>query len=128
MHGRLRFLLLLQDHSGTVIGAGRRLNGVYVLDTLHLSSSARLLHQCHATVLSHYMWHHRLGHLCSSRMSTLVRLGVLGAVSPSSDVVCIGCKLGKQLQRPYPLSVSQTTAPFELIHSDVWGPAPFVSK
>ncbi|KAH7665923.1 RNA-directed DNA polymerase protein [Dioscorea alata] len=118
----------VQDHSGMVIGAGRRHNGVYVLDSLHLPSSTRLVHQCHAAILSHHMWHHRLGHLCPTRMSSLVRLGVLGAVSPSSDVVCLGCKLGKQLQRPYPLSVSQTTAPFELIHSDVWGPAPFVSK
>ena len=61
-------------------------------------------------------------------MSSLVSHGVLGAVSPPSDVVCFGCKLSKQLQRPYPLSVSQFVAPFELIHSDVWGPASFVSK
>ena len=61
-------------------------------------------------------------------MSSLISHGILGAVSPSTDVVCFGCKLGKQLQRHYPLSVSQSAAPFELIHSDVWGPAPFVLK
>ncbi|XP_039123409.1 uncharacterized protein LOC120260029 [Dioscorea cayenensis subsp. rotundata] len=83
----------VQDHSGTVIGAGRHHNGVYVLDTLHLSSSARHVHQCHATILSHHMWHHLLGHLCHSHFSSLVRLGVLEVDSLSSDVDCIGCKL-----------------------------------
>ena len=52
-------------------------------------------------------------------MSSLVSHGVLGAVSPPSDVLCFGHKLGKQLQQPYPLSVSQSAAPFELIHFDV---------
>ena len=42
--------------------------------------------------------------------------------------MCFGCKLGKQLQRPYPLSVSQSAAPFYLIHSDVWDPTPLISK
>jgi len=111
-----------------VIGASRHYSGVYALDSLRLPSSLGSVHHCHATILSHHLQHHRLSHLCPSHMLSLVRRSVLGAVSPSSDVVYFCCKLGKQLQRPYSLSVSQTTTPFELIHSDVCGPALFVSK
>ena len=71
----------VQDHSGIVIGAGRRHSGVYALESLHLPPSFRSTHLCHAAVLSHHLWHHRLGHLCPSRMSSLVSHGVLGALS-----------------------------------------------
>jgi hypothetical protein len=41
----------------------------------------------------------------------------------SSKSVCDACLRAKAHQLPYPQSFSQSTAPLELIFSDVWGPA-----
>jgi transposase InsO family protein len=73
-------------------------------------------------------WHHRLGHLYGSRLSTLIKSGCLGSTHVESSFHCKGCHLGKQIQLLYFTSDSHSAKPFDLIHSDVWGPAPFVSK
>lgn len=38
--------------------------------------------------------------------------------------ICNACQLAKSHQLPYVPSNHRTLAPLDLIHSDVWGPAP----
>jgi hypothetical protein len=82
-----------------------------------------------SSMLSFYQWHHRLNYICGSRLSALLHRGLLGSISGQKSLDhCQGCRLGKQIQLPYHSSGSVSQHPFDLVHSDVWGPAPFVSK
>lgn len=58
-----------------------------------------------------------------NKLKTLHSAGCLGNISVSDISDCFGCRLGKQHALPYNKSSSVTHAPFELIHSDIWGPA-----
>jgi hypothetical protein len=63
------------------------------------------------------------------RLSALLCRGPLGSVLGLESLDrCQGSRLGKQVQLPYPSSVSVSQRPFDLVYSDVWGPTPFVSK
>jgi hypothetical protein len=46
---------------------------------------------------SFQQWHHHLGHLCGSRLSSLVYHGLLGSVLGDVSLNCQGCRLGKQI-------------------------------
>jgi hypothetical protein len=126
----------VQDRqTGALLGTGRRhknSSGLYILDHLHmppsLFTSSSLSSSFASAAIPFRQWHHRLGHLCGSRLSTLIKHGALGDVPIDSSFQCTGCRLGKQIQLPYPTSTSRTNNPFDLVHSDVWGPAPFTSK
>jgi hypothetical protein len=121
----------VQDlRTGEVIGTGclcRAAPRLYILDSLRLpslaTSPAHVLLATLASVASFAQWHHRLGHLCGSRLSTLIKSGCLGYTSVESDFHCKGCHLGKQIQLPYFTSDSHSVEPFDLVHSDIWGPA-----
>jgi hypothetical protein len=63
------------------------------------------------------------------RLSALLRRGLLGSILGQESLDhCQGYRLGKQVQLSYPSSETVSQHPFDLVHSDVWGPAPFVSK
>jgi hypothetical protein len=82
-----------------------------------------------SSMSSFAQWHHRLSHLCGSRLSALLHRGLLGSVSDRESLDhCQDCRLGKQVQLPYPSSEFVSQCPFDLVHSDVWGSSPFVSK
>ena len=68
------------------------------------------------------IWHQRLGHPTQPILAK-----TLSCISPSltckSSNFCDACQLGKMHQFSFKPSNNNTTAPFELVHSDVWGPS-----
>ena len=62
--------------------------------------------------------HSRLGHLNISKFQIMVP-----RFSSLSSIKCESCQLGKHTRVPFPRCLNQLTkSPFELIHTDVWGP------
>ncbi|KAJ9546983.1 hypothetical protein OSB04_019526 [Centaurea solstitialis] len=62
----------------------------------------------------------------SHKNPTLVNSSLLGNIN-SNKVSCLSCKLGKHHALPFELNDYKSASAFDLIHSDVWGPAPHPS-
>ncbi|KAJ9554596.1 hypothetical protein OSB04_018641 [Centaurea solstitialis] len=103
---------------------GRVLEVVYL--RLPLSSSYTNLTASVSKIPSLDLWHARLGHLSSARVQLLANSGLLGNIT-SNEVSCLSCKLGKHHALPFKLNDYKSASAFDLIHSDVWGPAPHPS-
>jgi len=73
------------------------------------------------------LWHRRLGHLSTSRLKTLSDSGVLRKFQFSSSNNCEGCHFAKQVIVPFGFSNHMASKIFNLIHSNIWGPAPIFS-
>ncbi|KAJ9542170.1 LOW QUALITY PROTEIN: hypothetical protein OSB04_028676 [Centaurea solstitialis] len=111
-----------------ILGKGRRvgrtLEVVYL--RLPLSSSYTNLTASISTTSSFDIWHARLGHLSSAKIKLLANSGLLGNTT-SNEVSSLSCKLGKYHALPFELNDYTSDYVFDLIHSDVWGPAPHPS-
>jgi len=70
--------------------------------------------------------HSRLGHASSPVVKSVLSRHKLSFSSESnnSGVICYACQMAKSHQLPYPKSNSVSSKPFELVFTDVWGPAP----
>uniref|UniRef100_A0A2N9HRZ2 Integrase catalytic domain-containing protein n=1 Tax=Fagus sylvatica TaxID=28930 RepID=A0A2N9HRZ2_FAGSY len=114
---------LVQDsRMGQIVGTACKVGRLFELTSLHLPSSS-VSAPVIAASASIELWHSRLGHISLPRIQTLVSRGLLGLVS-SSPFDCMPCQLGKQPALPFNNSESITSATFDLIHSDIWGPSP----
>ena len=129
---------LIQDlPSGKVLYKGLSKNGLYPIHTLpsspSMSPSATASPQVSAFLSSKnkwQLWHHRLGHP-SDRVLVSAMPSLSSCMSISNKHVqhhCKHCLIGKMHRLPFPHSQFQSTQPLELVHSDVWGPAPVNSN
>lgn len=110
---------VVQDaQMGRIIGHGTERGGLYYVNEVTQNGNALLVHGSPEHQL--WMWHRRLGH---------PSIGYLKRLFPSLknidvDLNCEACVLAKSHKHSYYPSVTHSTQPFALIHSDVWGPAP----
>ncbi|KAE8727992.1 putative catalytic [Hibiscus syriacus] len=67
------------------------------------------------------LWHRRLGH---PSFDTLNKIARLVDVKLSFDVnkVCSACHVGKSHKLPFSQSNTEYSSPFQLVHTDLWGP------
>jgi hypothetical protein len=125
---------LIQDlPSGKVLYKGLSENGLYPIHTTHPSIQTNTGFPSISAFLSSknkwQLWHHRLGHP-SDRVLVSALPSLSSCISVQNKHVqhhCKHCLIGKMHKLPFEHSKFQSTQPLELIHSDVWGPAPITS-
>jgi hypothetical protein len=108
-----------------MIGSGKVLNGLYYLegttDSVHSLNKPSSGTVCtFFSIPQSALWHFRFGHASNSRLEIMHKM--YPSISFNKDCVCDICHLAKQKKLSYPLSISQATKSFELLHMDIWGP------
>lgn len=78
-------------------------------------------------VVSKATWHRRLGHPSTKIFETIIKRCKLPVKANDSFNFCEACQFGKLHALAFPISNSRASAHFELIHTDLWGPAPVMS-
>jgi transposase InsO family protein len=113
----------VQDRqSGKLIGEGHREGGLYYMDFLEMPKKA-FCYNIQKIELE--LWHKRLGH---PHIAKIQHFPNLGKFCNSESFDCKDCILGKMKRLPFQNRTFFSSRPLELIHSDVWGPAPVISK
>jgi transposase InsO family protein len=124
--------LLIQDlPTGRLLYKGLSKDGVYPIHSSQFCRSASTKSACLASSSAQkwQLWHSRLGHPSAKVLHTI--FPSLSSCNPldfnSVKSHCKHCLAGKMHQLPFTVSTNKVTAPFQLVHADLWGPAPSVS-
>lgn len=111
---------------GTILASRTCDGGLYRLGSSSFALSAFAKND--APLASFDLWHSRLGHSNNSVISVLRKNGSLATTSilPSPHL-CSSCQKAKSTQLPYSNNDKRSSNVLDLIHCDLWGPAPILS-
>jgi histone deacetylase 1/2 len=110
------FIVKDRDSREVLLRGGYR-GGLYNLDVSSIK-------QVFSSIkVSRAQWHFCLGHPATPVVHHILHRHELPSVSVNKVLVCDACQQGKSHQLPFSLSTCVTTAPLEIIYSNVWGPA-----
>lgn len=113
-------LILEKDlKSGSILGTGTERDGLYYLD--RTSTPLALSTRCGSSTDELLLLHCRLGHLSFQSLGRM--FPSLLASCYKEKLVCDICELAKHTRANYPSNGERSKEPFEVVHSDVWGPS-----
>lgn len=104
--------------SGMILGEGKECGGLYVMDT---NSLAKVFHARVDKDQESLLWHRRTGHPSDKILQLLDSKWILNSNK------CDACHFSKEHRLPFSNSLTTSLNPFEIVHSDIWGPASLVS-
>jgi transposase InsO family protein len=122
----LQFCIFQDLLTKEIIGRGTRRGRLYHLDDMvvekaHLSTSSST-----NRISRIWMWHKRLGHPSFGYLKRLYPSLFSDCEDKNFD--CETCIRAKSHRVSFPSSLNKSTNPFDLVHSDVWGPSPVNSS
>lgn len=106
--------------TGKVILKGLLKNGLYQLSGTKGNP--------YAFVSVKESWHRRLGHPNNKVLDKVLKSCNVKVPPSDNFSFCEACQYGKMHLLPFKSSSSHAQEPLELVHTDVWGPAPIMSS
>lgn len=111
---------------------GKAKDGLYHIDPINPSVSSFYPQVHHTTRIVNSTglldWHNKLGHPSYKTLVQVLKSCNISVQSNENVFFCSSCQYGKAHKLPFNHSNSKASKPLELIHSDLWGPAPIASK
>lgn len=74
------------------------------------------------------LWHRRLGHPSEKVLSEILKSCNMTFLLNKNCSFCETCQLGKSHALRFKKFESHAVKPLDLVHTDLWGPAPFQSS
>lgn len=112
--------------TGKLLAKGEPKNGLYEWPPVFSKSKSNLI-VSHTVCTSQSLWHRRLGHPSAPVIRFLLKSLNKSSMSVNDSFHCESCKCNKMHKVPFSESSVTSSAPLELLYSDVWGPAPVCS-
>ena len=97
---------------GKILGTDHKVGRLFEL------KSVRIPFKIFVAAVTSSIWHARLSLLSGSGLGSLISSGYLGHVQPE-HFDYVSCQLSKHHALPFSNSNSVSSAPFDLIHSDI---------
>jgi len=124
-HPRVFYVKDLNTHE--ILLSGQSKDGLYALTKSSVTSVPQA-YWSPCTSASADLWHRRLGHPTTRIFQLLISKNKIICNNKRLNFQCQSCPLGKSSRLSLGPTGHKTSAPLELIFSDVWGPAPLFSS